>query len=452
MEVREKQNNMIKFVSYNNFGLWDTKRYLSEKIKSRFPLVRLGVHIKEQNHRVKLYDFPDTEFGILGINNKTGIYDAYIEKGLKINQSYKKMEKGWLAYNPYRVNVGSIGIYTNGLKNEYISPAYVVFSCKEDLAPEFLLLLFKTTQFNRIINESTTGSVRQNLNYEILKAIEIPLPNPKEQDVILKNYNELISISNKLEIEANSLSESIEDYVFQFLGISKNNSIIIQKGLNYVKSSSLKTWSVKKILNSNKTLLVSNKFNNKPLSNLMYINPVTDIGALNANDAMTFLPMECISDEKGEIIERRDGIKLNSHGYTKFKENDIIWAKITPCMENGKSAIARRLTNGFGYGSTEYHVIRKKEENFLIDFAYYLLRLQIVRKEAAFQFIGSSGQQRVPGYFLEDLIVPVPPIKIQLEFVEQMKKMNDKINFLKTESEKYKIQAVKEFELKIFKK
>ena len=136
----------------------------------------MGSCIQEQSHRRKLSDYPENEFGILGVSNKIGIFDAYKEKGININQPYKKIENGWLAYNPYRINVGSIGMKTSSQKFDFISPAYVVFSCNEKLLPDFLYKLFKTERFCQIINENTTGSVRQNLTFGILKSLNIPLP------------------------------------------------------------------------------------------------------------------------------------------------------------------------------------------------------------------------------------------------------------------------------------
>jgi len=112
------------------------------------------------------------------------------------------MQTGWIAYNPYRVNVGSIGIKKTEHKNEYISPAYVVFSCKENLLPEFLFLLFKTKIFNQVINDNITGSVRQNLTIDILKFLEIPLPPLYEQQKLIGNYFENIKEIKFLKLAA----------------------------------------------------------------------------------------------------------------------------------------------------------------------------------------------------------------------------------------------------------
>ena len=151
----------LHFVDYSTFLLWDIKRYFMTQVSSSYPIVRLGDYIQEESAKYKIND-PSKTYGILGVNNQTGIFDAYREQGSNIKQKYKKMQVGWIAYNPYRVNVGSIGMRTDKQNYEYISPAYVVFSCKEKkLSPEFLYLLMKTDVFNQIIRENTTGSVRQ---------------------------------------------------------------------------------------------------------------------------------------------------------------------------------------------------------------------------------------------------------------------------------------------------
>ena len=99
--------------------------------------------------------------------------------------------------------------------------------------------------------------------------------------------------------------------------------------------------------------------------------------------------------------------ELKKGSYTYFAESDIIVAKITPCMENGKCAIAQNLTNGIGFGSSEFHVFRCNKmvgNRFL--FAY--LNRESIRKQAAERMTGASGHRRVPIEFYEDLEIPVP--------------------------------------------
>lgn len=98
-----------------------------------------------------------------------------------------------------------------------------------------------------------------------------------------------------------------------------------------------------------------------------------------------------------------------SVGYTPFSEGDVLFAKITPCMENGKGTHARGLVNGIGFGSTEFHVLRAMGDN-CDRFIYHWSRAPALRLKAQAFMIGSAGQQRVQPDFFEHFLVPgFPP-------------------------------------------
>ena len=106
-------------------------------------------------------------------------------------------------------------------------------------------------------------------------------------------------------------------------------------------------------------------------------------------------------------------------GYTPFAENDVIVAKITPCMENGKCAIARNLRSGVGFGSTEFHVLRATK-HVIPEWLYYFWRLPLTRKLAGINMTGSAGQKRVPARFLEGVQIPLPPLSEQRRIAGQL--------------------------------
>ena len=116
-------------------------------------------------------------------------------------------------------------------------------------------------------------------------------------------------------------------------------------------------------------------------------------------------------------------------GFTYFESNDVVFAKITPCMENGKGAIAEGLTNNIGMGSTEFHVLRPIEG---VSSPYWLLaltRLPIFRERASKNMTGTGGQKRVPANYLENFMVGLPPIEEQNRF-ENIYKQADKSKFV----------------------
>jgi len=113
---------------------------------------------------------------------------------------------------------------------------------------------------------------------------------------------------------------------------------------------------------------------------------------------------------------------LRKGSYTYFAEDDIIIAKITPSMENGKSALAKGLTNGLAMGSSEFHVIRVGDK-VSPKFVFTLLNRDSVRQEAATKMTGSSGHRRVPANFYENCQIPVPSISEQKKLVTKIENL-----------------------------
>ena len=131
------------------------------------------------------------------------------------------------------------------------------------------------------------------------------------------------------------------------------------------------------------------------------------------SETCSFVPMDCIDEAAGRITRKHvRHIADVQKGYTPFQNDDVLFAKITPCMENGKSAIATNLLNGVGYGSTEFHVIRAGAR-IAPRWVFYYLRQQHTRKQAEQRMTGSAGQKRVPTLFLEELLIPLPPLPEQ---------------------------------------
>ncbi len=156
---------------------------------------------------------------------------------------------------------------------------------------------------------------------------------------------------------------------------------------------------------------LSKKYDNMKLPDVAWIDPLCDF---ENYDEVSFIPMDAIDSANGIVAYKGTKNRKETKGYTRFKEGDILWAKITPCMQNAKSAIARNLLNGYGCGSTEFYVIRSKNIN-VVDQEYLLmlLRNEKILKAAINFFGGSAGQQRVSPIFLKTFDVPIPEIEEQ---------------------------------------
>ena len=121
------------------------------------------------------------------------------------------------------------------------------------------------------------------------------------------------------------------------------------------------------------------------------------------------------------------------NGGTKFRNGDTIMARITPCLENGKTAMVNILDDKeVGFGSTEYIVFRAKKGLTIPDFVYYLVCSQLVRDPAIKSMVGSSGRQRVQTDVVENLEINFPSIPEQEGIASVLKSIDDKI-FLNNE-------------------
>lgn len=160
----------------------------------------------------------------------------------------------------------------------------------------------------------------------------------------------------------------------------------------------------------------------RPLGDFCSINPrKSDDKRLYNELTVSFVPMTAVS-EKGQIDVSQtkvyDEVKL---GFTYFSEDDVLFAKITPCMENGKGAVAKGLSNGIGFGSTEFHVLRPIVGKSNPYWLYYVTSFAKFRLDAANNMTGSAGQRRVPASFLESYKISIPPFDLQNQFAEFVK-------------------------------
>lgn len=154
------------------------------------------------------------------------------------------------------------------------------------------------------------------------------------------------------------------------------------------------------------------------LKDVVQINPRRPSNLSRSDDAPTsFVPMKTVDEVTGsitKIITRPFGeIK---QGYTYFAEGDVLFAKITPCMQNGKHAIARRLTDGIGFGTTEFHVLRPGPD-VIAEWIHYFVRQPTLLLKATEHFTGAVGQQRLPADYLANLDFPLPPLDEQKRIV-----------------------------------
>lgn len=445
------EGNYLKFIDFKDIEAWDVKRQNLQKNTFKFLTIKLSeILSKTQIEWINIQD--DKKYPILGVRaNGKGVYINRIANGNELKMKrYQKSKQGLLFYCKVRTVNGQWGIVYPEYENTYASSNMQYLQVNyEKINPKFLELILSVRKITSEWDKNAIGVDGRHFTLSTLLNLEIPLPTIKEQQAIVESYFTKINKANQLEVEANNIDQEIEKYLFTELGISTGNKIEKSKGLNLVEFSRLERWGVEYNLNSSNSLLSSKSFSNKRLKDILLINPTTTLPKV-PNLPISFIPMEVVSDDYGIVTELRNKTVLESKGYTKFMEGDLIWARITPCMQNGKSAIVKNLKNGLGVGSTEFHVLRNENANINLDYIYHLLRLDIVLKDAMSHFTGSAGQQRVPKTYLEELLIPIPEYKKQTEISNHLYQLKDLKMKLFNKVKQLKYQANKEFEEAIF--
>lgn len=157
--------------------------------------------------------------------------------------------------------------------------------------------------------------------------------------------------------------------------------------------------------------------------------------ALDASSEVTFLPMEAIG-ERGDLdVSLTRPFEEVRSGYSRFRNGDVVIAKITPCFENGKGALIRDTATGIGFGTTELHVLSPGPE---LDgrFLYYVTVDPRFRRLGEACMTGAAGQQRVPEDFVRDFRIPVLPLPQQRAIADYLDRETARIDALIAEKER----------------
>ncbi|EPV1838261.1 N-6 DNA methylase [Campylobacter coli] len=456
-------------------------------INSKFELVRLKDFVldiqtaKRPSGGVGKYENGALSLGGEHIDNKSGYIKLDNPKYVPIEfyESFALQDKGIV--KQFDILICKDGALTGKIamvRNEFIRKSAMInehiflLRCDNIAKQKYLFYILHSYSGQQALKSKITGSAQGGINKTNLESILIPNADFEIQ-------KQIVAECEKVEEQYNTIRMSVEEYqnlikaILQKCGIIDDgggyelNSILenlqkLESKLDFnllfsfiddftnARQEDLKKFKefVKNIKAILDTLLISPKDGWKRISlkNEQYIelNPSKkEISKLDENMLVSFIEMASVSD-KGYIQSKIDR-SLNEvrKGYTYFIENDILIAKITPCMENGKCAIAKNLTNNIGFGSTEFHIFRAKT-GLDSSFLFYNLNQQNIREKAALAMTGASGHKRVPISFYENLTIPLPPLEIQEKIVQNIELVEQQIDFLNLKLELLEKEKEKE--------
>jgi type I restriction enzyme S subunit len=448
-------------VLFSSFNTWDVKQFFKKQITSSYPVEKLGKHLIHQTKKVQLSDYPDDEFGILGVSNKIGMFDADTVLGKKVKQKYHIVKDDWLAYNPYRVNVGSIGIKTAEQKGGYISPAYVVFSCKDTLLPEYLWLIMKSGYFNDIIRDSTTGTVRQTLGFDKLANLKVPIPTVPEQKKILQSYHDTLE-------EAEASRQSGDDYSANLLYDIQSEVSNLKKDkpkdktsagiLKVASFSSTDRWEVAYILKEGvlETVYDSFKCQSYCISQLTK----ESLFGLSIKASLTkkagMIPMLRMPNiVNGEIdcselkyLPYKSAITVKEPRKWLLEKGDFLINRTNSKELVGKAAVFN-LERDYTYAS---YVIRYRFDTSIVlpEYVNIMFMLPLVRKQIDAVSRQTAGQCNINSDEIGAIRIPVPSIPEQQTIIDTYNATKNGSQQFYRKAEDLKNQAELSFEHAVF--
>lgn len=310
------------------------------------------------------------------------------------NSSAKIFPKGTVLIAMYGATIGACSILSIEAST---NQACAAFLPNKNVDSSYLYYFLYNKKSNFV--SMGVGGAQPNISATLLKQVKIPLPPIDVQKQIAKTLDtasELLAMHKQQLAELNNLIKSIFYDMF---------------GDPFTNSKELEL---------------------RPLSSCSIINPKkSELGTQRDDLKVSFVPMSSVS-EYGDIdVTQTKKYKDVRIGFTYFRENDVLFAKITPCMENGKGAVARNLKNIIGFGSTEFHVLRPIEGKSSSEWLYRLTSLPTFRRIAERNMSGSAGQKRVPVSFFDKVQVPLPPIELQIQFADIVSKIEEQKTIVK---------------------
>lgn len=354
------------------------------------------------NEKEKIEKYTDISDGYNYIGTKDIGFDQCIdyENGIKIptnDLKFKIAPKGSVLLC---IEGGSAGRKI-GLTDQDVCFGNKLCAFVSKINNRYIFYFLQTSDFRNIFSYNKNGLIG-GVSVNKLKDIKIPIPPLAEQGRIVAKIEELFA----------GIDAGVEN-----LKSVKNQIALYRQSV--LKSA------------FDGTLYKTTEWNFTSIGTVCDINPKTVLPDFSDDSIVSFLPMPTVEAETGAFSPETVEYKKVKKGYTKFQNNDVLFAKITPCMENGKSCVVRDLIQGVGFGSTEFHVLRC-HAGMLPEYVFYFVVQKVFRSKAIPFMTGAVGQKRVPADYLRDCEIPVPTLAEQEKIVAEIESHFERADALET--------------------
>jgi type I restriction enzyme S subunit len=387
--------------------------------------VKLGSLI-EKSH-VKYADFSaDEDLEPFGVSNVDGITRTAHRKSDDLSD-YLIIEPKSFAYNPYRINVGSIGLTPEGTTG-VVSPAYIVFKAKDAIIPEILLDFLKSKEGLRQINKLASGGVRKALRYDQLCEIEFPNISYEQQLAIFDSKKHFNERHRQICLEM----ATQEKY------LPRLRQTILEKAIRGELTSSWRSHNKSQKKNQSLKRTPTNlPFDMPETWTSSYLGEVSQLiggGSFLSTDFSKGKGIKCIKITNAgvrELVETDDVLPIGfekQYSKNQVYAGDLILALTRPYISTGlKICICPPSYDG-ALLNQRVAGIRVNKEILMTEFAFLFMRSDIVLKTYKAEFDEKGQQPNLKNDHVKKLIIPLPPLAEQIAIVNEVVRLEAMID------------------------
>lgn len=362
-----------------------------------------------------------------------------------------ELQKNDILFARTGATVGKTYFYDGSIGKAIFAGYCIRFRFDENkVMPKFVYWYTKTDTFLSWVNGIQRPSGQPNINKEEYKSYKILVPSRSKQEQISSYMDIALAKHNKMLYQADRLLSECKDSVFSFLNLHFREykpALYSVNKLEDIRELGIYCNPHSDYLNDVFSKLRANNFFAGHLEDFVEINPKTSRAGLQDKSDVSFVPMTAVTEKTNQVVYELKTYSEVKTGFTIFKKNDLLWAKITPCMQNGKSFVASDMPTDIGFGSTEFHVLRvRNPKRVYMPYLWVIFSNEHILEAAQGMFGGSAGQQRVPDTFLKKFPIVLPPYEVQVELADQVLEGLKKAKEMRAKAEYDWQTARKQFE------
>lgn len=333
---------------------------------------------------------PDTVFEMYSVPIYETGHPEYL-RGDEIASNKAVVKKNDILLCKINPRINRVWVVADESDKQNIASSEWIVVRNDTYNPDFLAWYFRTPKFQKLMTSEVTGIGGSLTRAQPKCVAEYPVPimDREEQDIIVDILNKCKFVIDSRKQELSALDDLTKARFVELFGMPLDKSKANMRFTECVEFNPKKTE----------------------------VKDMQDV-------EVSFVPMECVGVDGSFTIRENGPVSNYYKGYTYFRDGDVLLAKITPCFENGKAAIAAGCKNGIGFGTTEFHVARPKAGVSNSYWIKYMLKNDSVHDLATINMTGSAGQKRIQTPFFDKLTIYCPPIELQEQFADFVKQVD----------------------------